>query len=102
LQPAPQAQQSFTGFTGPTASFALAGGRYQLDYTAVGTGNLYFEAEFPGPTYGQTIPPYYTAIRVLNALLAANNVSITLASGGNYRLNNTGPAVASCTISGPL
>jgi len=104
LQPAPGALQSFNNFVGTTTAFALNGGRYLLDYQSVGLGDLYFEAQFPGPLYPtQPGPPFFVAIRTLNAMQAANNASqITLASGGTFRLSNTGQAAASVTITGPL
>jgi hypothetical protein len=100
-QPAPQSAPgtlaSYNNFIGVTAAFQLAPGFYLIDYTSVAaTADLYLEAA--------DLKGVFAGCRCLNVARSSGTGSgLTLASSGNFRLNNAGLGAASVTItlSGP-
>jgi hypothetical protein len=93
------ALQEFQNFTGATAAFDLPHeGVYQFTYQSFADASLVLEGYFVlGPFSGSGAPPDWGALRVLNAMSRSGTTKAVL-SAGTFRLNNTGPAPASCTI----
>jgi hypothetical protein len=86
--------QTYSGFTGTTASFVANGGVYSFDFSTVGVATVFLE----GQTAAAGQP--FVANRVLNAYRMNGTVTANLGPG-TYRLNNLGPAVATVTVTGP-
>jgi hypothetical protein len=87
---------SFTNFgPGPSASFDLPGGFYEVDFTAVGSGTLLIQQQTTDAWY-DSAPPYWDKGRVLNTFVSGSaTVSLTLGSGTYQFLANGAAASAS-------
>jgi hypothetical protein len=84
---------SFEKGTGPTDPFVVPhDGIIEFNYASVSLGSILLEVQTD--MYG------FVGSRVLNAHRVEGSTSATLGPG-TYRLNNTGPGLASVVVSGP-
>ena len=85
--------QSFTDFSGPTFSFDLDIGLYEIQFSSSGgVGTLFLEAQtFAGPFVGS---------RCLNTFSLAGSLCVTIGTPGIYRFNCTAGS-ATVSITGP-